>query len=34
MDEDERLRANRLALLNRFAAVFSGIADLGVMARK
>lgn len=34
MDEDERLRANRLALLNRFAAVFSGIADLGAMARK
>jgi len=34
MDEDERLRANRLALLNRFAAVFSGIADLGVMARR
>ena len=34
MDEDERLRTNRLALLNRFAAVFSGIADLGAMARK
>lgn len=34
MDEDERLRTNRLALLNRFSAVFAGIANIGEMARK
>ncbi|MDO4436720.1 MAG: glycine--tRNA ligase subunit beta [Coriobacteriaceae bacterium] len=34
MDEDERLRANRLALLNRFAAVFADVANIGEMARK
>ncbi len=27
MDEDERLRANRLRLLNRFTALFAGVAD-------
>lgn len=34
MDEDERLRTNRLALLNRFSAVFADIANIGEMARK
>lgn len=34
MDEDERLRENRLRLLNRFAGVFHDIADVGAMARK
>jgi len=29
MDEDERLRENRLRLLNRFVAVFSRFADIG-----
>jgi glycyl-tRNA synthetase beta chain len=34
MDEDRRLRDNRLRLLNRFARVFDGVADIGVLARK
>ena len=34
MDEDEALRANRLRLLNRFESVFTGIANIGEMARK
>ena len=34
MDKDERLRANRLRLLNRFASVFAGVADISVLARK
>ena len=34
MDEDEALRSNRLRLLNRFARVFAGIADIGALARK
>lgn len=34
MDEDSSLRENRLRLLNRFAGVFAGIADIGEMARK
>ncbi len=29
MDKDEQLRDNRLKLLNRFEAVFSGIANIG-----
>ncbi|MDR0347047.1 MAG: glycine--tRNA ligase subunit beta [Coriobacteriales bacterium] len=29
MDSDEKLRANRLKLLNRFVAVFSDVADFG-----
>ncbi len=31
MDEDERVRTNRLRLLNRFVAVFSAFADIGAM---
>lgn len=34
MAEDERLRANRLALLNRFVAVFKDVADFGKLASK
>ncbi len=33
MDEDPKLRANRLALLNRFVAVFADVADFGKMAK-
>jgi glycyl-tRNA synthetase beta chain len=32
MDEDARLRENRLRLLNRFVAIFSGYADFGRLA--
>ncbi len=34
MDEDQALRENRLRLLNSFAAVFEGVADIGELARK
>lgn len=34
MDEDLDVRANRLKLLNRFANVFSHVADFGQMAKK
>ena len=34
MDEDPALRENRLKLLNRFVAVFAGIADIGELAKK
>ena len=34
MDEDERLRENRLRLLNNLVDVFSGIANVGELARK
>ncbi|MDO5032519.1 glycine--tRNA ligase subunit beta [Corynebacterium sp.] len=34
MDEDERLRANRLRLLNRFAACFANVADISKLSRK
>ncbi len=34
MDEDEDVRLRRLRLLNRFAAVFAGVADNGQLARK
>ncbi len=34
MDEDTGIRNNRLRLLNRFAGVFSGVADIGALARK
>ena len=34
MDEDTRVRENRLRLLNRFAAVFGGVADIGALSRK
>ena len=33
MDEDRKLRENRLRLLNRFVGVFQGVADFGKMAR-
>jgi glycyl-tRNA synthetase beta chain len=33
MDPDERLRANRLRLLNRFVSVFSQVADIGKLAK-
>jgi len=34
MDEDEALRQNRLRLLNRFAAVFADVANIGELAKK
>lgn len=34
MDEDEKIRANRLALLNRFVAVFANVADFSCMSKK
>ena len=34
MDEDTHVRENRLRLLNRFAAVFGGVADIGALSRK
>ncbi|MGN0301251.1 MAG: glycine--tRNA ligase subunit beta [Anaerotardibacter sp.] len=34
MDEDEKIRANRLALLNRFVAVFANVADFACMSKK
>ena len=34
MDENEAIRNNRLRLLNRFARVFDGVADIGALARK
>ncbi|MDO4851712.1 MAG: glycine--tRNA ligase subunit beta [Actinomycetota bacterium] len=34
MDEDERVRAMRLALLNRFVSVFGSVADIGKLASK
>ncbi|MBR3384183.1 MAG: glycine--tRNA ligase subunit beta [Atopobiaceae bacterium] len=34
MDEDTVIRSNRLRLLNRFAGVFAGVADIGALARK
>ncbi|MDR1087953.1 MAG: glycine--tRNA ligase subunit beta [Coriobacteriales bacterium] len=34
MDADEKLRANRLALLNRFVAVFKDVADFGKLTGK
>ena len=34
MDKDDRLRENRLRLLNRFESVFAGIADMGALAKK
>lgn len=33
MDEDLALRANRMRLLNRFVAVFAGVADFGLLAK-
>lgn len=33
MDEDLALRANRMRLLNRFVAVFEGVADFGLLAK-
>lgn len=34
MDDDERVRDNRLRLLNRFTSVFTGVADFGALAKK
>ena len=34
MDEDQALRENRLRLLNRFEAVFAGVANIGALAKK
>ena len=34
MDEDTVIRNNRLRLLNRFAGVFAGVANIGALARK
>ena len=34
MDEDNDVRDNRLRLLNRFAKVFEGVADIGALSRK
>ena len=34
MDEDIEVRENRLRLLNRFAGVFSDVADIGALSRK
>lgn len=34
MDEDERLKHNRLSLLNRFVGVFQDVADFGTLAKK
>ena len=34
MDDDAKLRENRLRLLNRFVDVFKGVADFGKMAKK
>ena len=34
MDEDTRVRENRLRLLNRFASVFADVANIGALSRK
>jgi glycyl-tRNA synthetase beta chain len=34
MDEDTTVMENRLRLLNRFANVFAGVADIGALSRK
>ncbi|WP_283170569.1 glycine--tRNA ligase subunit beta [Curtanaerobium respiraculi] len=34
MDDDVALRANRLRLLNKFVAVFTGVADFGKLAKR
>lgn len=34
MDEDTRVRENRLRLLNRFAGVFAGVANIGALSRR
>jgi glycyl-tRNA synthetase beta chain len=34
MDEDTVVRENRLRLLNKFAAVFDGVANIGVLSKK
>ena len=34
MDEDQVVRENRLRLLNRFEAAFTGVANIGALARK
>jgi len=34
MDEDTMVRENRLRLLNRFAEVFVGVADIGILSKR
>ena len=34
MDKDAEVRNNRLRLLNRFENAFSGVANIGAMAKK
>ncbi len=34
MDDDPKVRDNRLRMLNRFASVFGDVADIGALARK
>ena len=34
MDEDTKVRENRLRLLNRFASVFADVANIGALSRK
>jgi glycyl-tRNA synthetase beta chain len=34
MDKDQRVRENRLRLLNRFEAAFAGVANIGALAKK
>ena len=34
MDSDTRVRENRLRLLNRFAGVFGGVANIGVLSKR
>lgn len=34
MDENDTVRRNRLRLLNKFAQVFSKVADISVLSRK
>ena len=34
MDEHDDVRENRLRLLNRFASVFAGVADVSALSRK
>ena len=34
MDDDDRVRANNIKLLNKFVAVFANVADFGKMAKK
>ena len=33
MDDDQKLRENRLSLLNRFVGVFANVADFGQLSK-